>query len=61
MPAFYDNPIAPGTELTLKIFATPADGINTDNGRQDWNTNYYVTMNKMPKIRIRFEPVSIVD
>ena len=61
MPAFYDNPVEEGTELTLKIFATPADGINPDNGRADWNINYYVTMYKMPKLRIRFEPVSIVD
>ncbi|MCR5594996.1 MAG: hypothetical protein K6G12_04055 [Lachnospiraceae bacterium] len=61
MPAFFENPIEDGTELELKLFATPAEGINPDNGKDDWAINYYATMTKIPDIRIRYEPVSIVD
>ena len=60
MPAFYDNPVADGTELELKIFSTPPDGVNTDNGRDDWDINYYSTMTKAPMLRLRYEPVSVV-
>ena len=60
MPAF-EEPIADGTELELKIFATPAEGVNVDDGSDDWDVNYYAVMTSMPKLRVRYEPVSVVD
>ncbi len=61
MGAFFDAPIADNTEMELKIFATPADGTNPETDKDDWAINYYATMTKMPKIRIRYEPVSVVE
>lgn len=61
MSAFYEKPIDDNTDLTLKIFATPPDGLNVDDGSNDWNINYYATMTKLPDIRIRFEPVSVIE
>lgn len=61
MSAFFNTPVKEGTELTLKIFATPTDGVNVDDGHADWTENYYATMQKEPELRIRYEPVSIVD
>ena len=59
MSAFYDNRLSGETELTLKIFAPPASGENDPAQGDDWDTNYYFTMEKLPKIRIRFEPVEL--
>lgn len=55
MPAFYDTPLEGARELTLKIFATPADGVNDDDA-----LNYFAEMTKMPELRIRYEPVGVV-
>lgn len=60
MPAFYETPLEGARELTLKIFATPADGVNTDNGAVDWTENYYAELTELPKLRVRYEPVGIV-
>ncbi len=60
MPAFYDTPIDNVTELELKIFSTPPDGVNIEDGSDDWAVNYYSTMTNAPGIRVRYEPVSIV-
>ena len=60
MEAFYDRPVADGTELTLKIFATPPDCVNTDDGNADWMENYRVTMQHLPKLRVRYEPAGVV-
>ncbi len=57
MPAFFETPIEPGTKLSLKIFAPPASGENDPSQGEDWMSNYYCTMTKMPELRIRYEPV----
>lgn len=61
MSAFFDDPVGDGTELEIKIFATPADGVNVDDGSDDWAENYYATLTQMPEFRIRYEPVSVVE
>ena len=61
MSAFFDNPLSEKTVLPIRMFATPHDGINVDNGNKDWDINHYTIMNKLPKLRLRYEPVSIVD
>ena len=61
MEAFFDKPLNGAADLTLKIFATPADGVNIDDGSEDWAVNYYATMTQLPKLRLRYEPVSHVD
>ena len=60
MPAFFDKHIEDKAEIELKIFATPADGVNVDNGCPDWDINYYAEMTCMPEMRIRYQPVGIV-
>lgn len=60
MPAFYEAPLGGAQELTLKIFATPADGVNINNGAVDWAENYYAELTEPPALRIRYEPVGTV-
>lgn len=58
MPAFYNKKLGGGGELSLDIFAPPASGendISTENGRY----NYYYTLEKLPRIRIRTKPVAV--
>lgn len=56
MSAFYEKPLSGECDLTLKIFAPPASGENDPSQGEDWDINYYSSINKMPNIRIRFEP-----
>lgn len=60
MPAFFENPLTSAKDLELKIFATPKDGVNVNDGREDWDINYYATMTEMPELRIRYESVQDV-
>ncbi len=60
MSAFFDKPLDGPCTLTMKVFATPADGINTDDGNEDWLTNYRATLEKAPEMRIRYEVPGIV-
>lgn len=60
MAAFFENPIEPQTELTLKIFAPPATGENDSSQGEDWDINYYSVINKLPDIRIRYESIQDV-
>lgn len=57
MSAFFEKPLDGETDLTLKIFAPPATGENDPSQGDDWQTNYYATLNKLPDIRIRFAPI----
>ena len=59
MIAFYEKPLKGECDLTLKIFAPPATGENDPSQGEDWDINYYSTINKMPNIRIRFEPTEL--
>lgn len=56
MPAFYEKPIEGECDMTLKIFAPPATGEN-DISTEDGMFNYYYTLEKLPAIRIRTEPI----
>lgn len=56
MSAFYEKPISEKTELTLRMFAPPASGEN-DLSIEDGLHNSYATIEKLPEIRIEFEPV----
>lgn len=60
MPAFFTKPLDGATKLNFKIFATPVDGENHDDGREDWATNNYSTMSKEPEFRIRYEVPGVV-
>ncbi|MBQ4264190.1 MAG: hypothetical protein IJB85_01595 [Clostridia bacterium] len=55
MPAFYKNRLDGKTTLPVRIFATPVDGENHDDGHSDWQFNYYAEMKKAPEFRIRYE------
>lgn len=58
MPAFFERnakPVTPGEEISMLIFAPPAEGENPDNGRDDWALNYYTELSELPKLRIRYE------
>jgi hypothetical protein len=56
MGAFFEKPLTGETDLTLKIFAPPQTGEN-DTSTEDGLYNTYTTIEELPKIRIRFEPV----
>lgn len=60
MPAFFNSSLSMASELTLKIFATPPEGVNIDNGSLDWAENYLTTLNTPPELRIRYESVGEV-
>lgn len=55
MPAFYKNRLDGAKTLSLKMFATPKDGENIDDGRADWDRDYYTEMKCPPELRIRYE------
>lgn len=59
MSAFFENPLKGECDLTLKIFAPPASGENDPSQGEDWDQNYYSVIEKMPNIRVRFEPVAL--
>ncbi len=59
MSAFFEKPLDKAADMTLKIFAPPASGENDASQGDDWQTNYYYTMEKLPTVRIRFEPVEL--
>ncbi len=59
MSAFFEKPLEGACDLTLKIFAPPASGENDPSQGDDWDINFYSTINKMPDIRIRFEPTEL--
>lgn len=58
MSAFFEKPLTTATDLTLKIFAPPASGEN-DLSIENGLLNTFTTINKLPHIRIRLEPIEI--
>ncbi len=60
MSAFFDDPLTAPTVLTMKLFAPPADGVNIDDGHEDWMTNYRTVLTEAPKMRIRYEVPGMV-
>ena len=55
MPAFFGKRISAPTDMELRIFAPPVSGEN-DLSLPDGLYNYYCTLEKLPKIRIRTAP-----
>lgn len=55
MSAFFKDKLVGSKQLKVKLFATPADGENHDDGTKDWNYNYYTEMKNPPEFRIRYE------
>jgi hypothetical protein len=60
MSAFFDKPLTGPQTLTLKLFAPPADGVNVEDGNEDWLYNYRVQLTEMPQMRIRYEVPGVV-
>ena len=60
MSAFFDKKIDAPCDLTMKIFAPPADGVNVNDGSVDWDINYRTVLEKAPEMRIRYEVPGIV-
>ena len=58
MSAFYKKPLTGPCCLNLKIFAPPASGEN-DITTEDGVYNYYTRIDKLPKLRLRFEPIEL--
>lgn len=58
MSAFFKKPVNGPCDMTLKIFAPPATGEN-DISTEDGLYNSYTTIKKLPKIRLRFEPIEL--
>ena len=56
IPAFYEKPLGGECDMDIKIFAPPATGEN-DISSEDGLFNYYYTLEKLPKLRLRFKPV----
>ena len=52
--AFFDDPLPGACTIPLRIFATPPDGENHDNGRDDWRMCQYYEMRSEPEFRIRY-------
>ncbi|MGN0691438.1 MAG: hypothetical protein ACI4K7_03720 [Oscillospiraceae bacterium] len=59
MGAFFEKPLDGKCDMTLKLFAPPATGENDPSQGDDWAENYYAVVEKLPKIRVRFEPVEL--
>ncbi len=57
MEAFFESPVDGEKDITLKIFAPPAAGVNDPTQGAGWDTDYYTTMEKLPDIRIEYAPV----
>ena len=60
MSAFFDTPLTAPATLTMMLFAPPADGVNVDDGHEDWMTNYRTVLEKAPTMRIRYEVPGVV-
>ena len=56
MPAFFEKPLTGACDLTLKLFAPPADGKN-DLERPDGLMNSYTEVQTLPEIRIEYAPL----
>lgn len=57
MPAFFEKKIEAPVTMKLNIFAPPATGENDPSQGEDWQINYYYTLEELPDIRIEYEPV----
>lgn len=60
MPAFFKRPADPGETVKIRIFATPAEGENRQDGSEDWAVNYREKLTAPPVFRIRYEAPGVV-
>lgn len=60
MPVFFDRKVSLCETIPIRIFATPADGENHDDGHDDYLSNYYTKMTVAPDFRIRYENPGVV-
>lgn len=60
MPAFFDNPLKGAADLSINIFATPAEGTNENTDNIDGRMNYYAALTEMPALRIRYEALETI-
>ncbi len=58
--AFFDKPLTGPQTLMMKIFAPPADGLNVDDGSEDWAFNYRIQLTEEPQMRIRYQVPGLV-
>lgn len=56
MPLFFKKPLTGPCDMTLRLFAPPASGEN-DLTLADGLFNSYTTIERLPKIRVRYTPV----
>ena len=56
MPAFFDKPLTAPCDLTLKLFAPPASGMN-DLHAADGLLNSYAVISELPSVRIEYAPI----
>ena len=55
MSLFFEKQLEGAAVIPMRIFGTPADGVNPDTGAADWATNYYCELKTAPEFRIRYE------
>ena len=55
MPLFFEKQLTEQATIPLRIFGTPAEGVNPDTGKSDWDSNYYCELKNPPAFRIRYE------
>lgn len=55
MSLFFEKKLNGPCVLPMRIFVTPADGVNPRTDAADWDTNYYAEVSKAPEMRIRYE------
>ncbi len=60
MSAFFEKPLTGPCKMTMKVFAPPVDGINVDDGSEDWQINYRTVLQEAPKLRIRYVAPGVV-
>lgn len=54
--AFFEKEFYGGS-VTCSIFAPPATGENDPTQGEDWQLNYYYTLKRLPRFRIRYEAI----
>lgn len=55
MSLFFERQLEGPSVLSMRIFATPAEGINPQTEAKDWADNYYTVLSTAPTLRIRYE------
>lgn len=55
MSLFFEKQLEGPAVIPMRIFGTPADGVNPKTDAADWATNYYSELKFAPELRIRYE------